>query len=192
MTLSFADAYFEGEQLTRYRRGYNPSQAMFTVGYSGLPWGWRAIYWGKQIHNYNGIASAVCYSLLFNSEYMINPNTEPIDFDVKLLEEYSGPEAEFHPFWKKHTAIDFKWVGKRWCCLRGYFPWRCAEQQDAAAERRQFFQKRAVLQIDDFVQQGVFRMQRLAVKQLGQIDAVCFFRNGQIADDEHGLLFIKV
>ena len=108
MTLSFADAYFEGEQLTRYRRGYNPSQAMFTVGYSGLPWGWRAIYWGKQIHNYNGIASAVCYSLLFNSEYMINPNTEPIDFDVKLLEEYSGPEAEFHPFWKKHTAIDFQ------------------------------------------------------------------------------------
>ena len=108
MTLSFADAYFEGEQLTRYRRGYNPSQAMFTVGYSGLPWGWRAIYWGKQIHNYNGIASAVCYSLLFNSEYMINPNTEPIDFDVKLLEEYSGHEAEFHPFWKKHTAIDFQ------------------------------------------------------------------------------------
>ncbi len=107
MTLSFADAYFEGEQLTRYRRGYNPSQAMFTVGYSGIPWGWRAIYWGKQIHNYNGIASAVCYSLLFNSEYMINPNTEPIDFDVKLLEEYSGPEAEFHPFWKPHTAIDF-------------------------------------------------------------------------------------
>ena len=108
MTLSFADAYFEGEQLTRYRRGYNPSQAMFTVGYSGLPWGWRAIYWGKQIHNYNGIASAVCYSLLFNSEYMINPNTEPIDFDVKLLEEYSGPEAEFYPFWKPHTAIDFQ------------------------------------------------------------------------------------
>ncbi|MBQ9445871.1 MAG: hypothetical protein IJU61_04710, partial [Victivallales bacterium] len=108
MTLSFADAYFEGEQLTRYRRGYNPSQAMFTVGYSGMPWGWRAIYWAKQIHNYNGIASAVCYSLLFNSEYMINPNTEPIDFDVKLLEEYSGPEAEFHPFWKPHTSIDFK------------------------------------------------------------------------------------
>ena len=108
MTLSFADAYFEGEQLTRYRRGYNPTQAMFTVGYSGMPWGWRAIYWGKQIHNYNGIASAVCYSLLFNSEYMINPNTEPIDFDVKLLEEYSVPEAEFHPFWKKHTAIDFQ------------------------------------------------------------------------------------
>ena len=106
-TLSFADAYFEGEQLTRYRRGYYPSQAMFTVGYSGLPWGWRTIYWPKQLHNYDGLASALCYSLLFNSEYMVNPNTEPEDIDVRLLEEYGGPEAVFHPFWKRHKAIDF-------------------------------------------------------------------------------------
>ncbi len=107
-TLSFFDAYFEGEQLTRYRRGYYPSEAMFAVGYSGMPWGWRTIYWPKQLHNYDGLDTALAYAMLFDSEYAVNTDTEPEDIDVELLTRFAGPGTEFHPFWRKQERIGFK------------------------------------------------------------------------------------
>ncbi|WP_176013679.1 glycoside hydrolase domain-containing protein [Victivallis sp. Marseille-Q1083] len=106
-TLSFFDAYFEGEQLMRFRRGYYPSRAMFAVGYSGLPWGWRTIYWPKQLHNYDGLDTALVYALLFNSEYAVNTDTEPEELDLQLLTRFGGPDREFHPFWRPQTRLGF-------------------------------------------------------------------------------------
>ena len=107
-TLSFFDSYFEGEQLTRFRRGYYPSEAMFSVGYSGLAYGWRTIYWPKQLHNYDGLDTALAYALLFNSEYYTNDNIDPVNIDVDLLERFAAPGNTFHPFWRKHEKIGFE------------------------------------------------------------------------------------
>ena len=107
-TLSFFDSYFEGEQLTRFRRGYYPSEAMFSIGYSGLAYGWRTIYWPKQLHNYDGLDTALAYALLFNSEYYTNDNVDPVNIDVDLLERFAGSGSTFHPFWRKHEKIGFE------------------------------------------------------------------------------------
>ena len=107
-TLSFFDSYFEGEQLMRYRRGYYPSEAMFSIGYSGLAWGWRTIYWPKQLHNYDGLDTALAYALLFNSEYYTNEDIDPVNIDVELLERFAKPGNTFHPFWRNHEKIGFE------------------------------------------------------------------------------------
>lgn len=107
-TLSFFDGYFEGEQLGRYRRGYYPSEAMFAIGYSGLAWGWRTIYWPKQHHNYDGLDTALAYALLFNSEYYTNEDIDPVNLDVELLERFAKPGNQFFPFWRKHEKIGFE------------------------------------------------------------------------------------
>ena len=107
-TLSFFDSYFEGEQLMRYRRGYYPSEAMFSIGYSGLAWGWRTIYWPKQLHNYDGLDTALAYALLFNSEYYTSDDVDPVNIDVELLERFAKPGNTFHPFWRKHEKIGFE------------------------------------------------------------------------------------
>mgnify|MGYP000865112953 CR=1 FL=1 len=112
-TLSFFDAYFEGEQLTRFRRGYYPPAEVFSIAYSGLPWGWRSIYWPKQLHNYNGLDTALAYALLYNSEYYTNPDTEPDGIDTRLLERFAGKGSEFHPFWREHTRIGLRSTGCR-------------------------------------------------------------------------------
>lgn len=106
-TLSFFDSYFEGEQLMRFRRGYYPSEAMFGIAYSGLPWGWRTIYWPKQLHNYDGLDTALAYALLFNSEYYTNPDTEPDNIDVELLVRFGGNDSKFYPFWNPQKLVDF-------------------------------------------------------------------------------------
>ena len=105
--LSFCDAYFEGEQLSRFRRGYYPPRALYSIGYTGMPWGWRTIYWPKAFHNYNGLDTALVYALLHNSEYNANPDVEPPDADTELLEPFSAEDAKFHPYWKKQCRVVF-------------------------------------------------------------------------------------
>ena len=92
----------------RYRRGYYPSEAMFSIGYSGLAWGWRTIYWPKQLHNYDGLDTALAYALLFNSEYYTNEDIDPVNIDVELLERFAKPGNTFHPFWRNHEKIGFE------------------------------------------------------------------------------------
>ncbi len=106
-TLSFFDAYFEGEQLMRFRRGFYPSQALFCVGYTGQPWGWRTIFWAKQLRNFNGMETALGYSLLFNSESSLNPWIDGTSLDVQLLLPFATADSEFHPFWKPQDLADF-------------------------------------------------------------------------------------
>ena len=107
-TLGFFDAYFEGEQLSRFRRGYYPSRALFSVGYTGLPWGWRTIYWPKQLHNYEGMDSALCYTLLHNSEYYANHDIDPPQIDTDILEPFSTKDTVFHPYWKPQNRVAFR------------------------------------------------------------------------------------
>ena len=107
-TLGFFDAYFEGEQLSRFRRGYYPSRALFSVGYSGLPWGWRTIYWPKQLHNYEGMDSALCYALLHNSEFYANHDIDPPHIDTDILEPFSTEDTVFRPYWKPQDRVTFR------------------------------------------------------------------------------------
>ncbi|MBR4170180.1 MAG: hypothetical protein IKR48_00855 [Kiritimatiellae bacterium] len=107
-TLGFFDAYFEGEQLSRLRRGYYPSRALFSVGYSGLPWGWRTIYWPKQLHNYEGMDSALCYALLHNSEFYVNHDIDPPHIDTDILEPFSTSDTVFRPYWKSQNRVTFR------------------------------------------------------------------------------------
>ena len=107
-TLGFFDAYFEGEQLCRFRRGYYPSRALFSVGYSGLPWGWRTVYWPKQLHNYEGADSALCYALLHNGEYYANRDIGPPHIDTDILEPFSTEDTVFRPYWKSQDRVTFR------------------------------------------------------------------------------------
>ncbi|MBE6383441.1 MAG: hypothetical protein E7049_10600 [Lentisphaerae bacterium] len=107
--LSFCDAYFEGEQLSRFRRGYYPSRSLYSIGYTGLPWGWRTIHITKGFHNYNGLDTTLCYALLHNSECSANPDVEPPSADTAdILEPFSTVDTVFRPYWKRQDRVDFK------------------------------------------------------------------------------------
>ncbi len=106
-TLSFFDGYMEGEQMTRFRTGYFLPEAVYAVGYSGLPWGWRSIFWSKHWRNYLSQDSSLAYSLLFHTEFNGNFQAENPDYDLELTRDFEGPGTSFHPFWNPDPRLKF-------------------------------------------------------------------------------------
>ncbi|MDD3155248.1 MAG: DUF6067 family protein, partial [Victivallaceae bacterium] len=98
-TLSFFDGYMEGEQMTRFKPGYFLPEAVYAVGYSGMPWGWRSVYWSKHWRNYLAQESQLAYSLLFNTEFNGNFQAENPSWDLELTRDFEMGKGEFHPFW---------------------------------------------------------------------------------------------
>ncbi len=107
-TLSFFDGYMEGEQMTRFRTGYFLPEAVYAVGYSGLPWGWRSVFWSKHWRNYLAQDSSLAYSLLFNTEFNGNFQAEDAGYDLALTRDFERGKGKFHPFWENDDLISFR------------------------------------------------------------------------------------
>lgn len=98
-TLSFFDGYMEGEQMARFKTGYFLPEAVYAVGYSGMPWGWRSVFWSKHWRNYLAQESSLAYSLLFNTEFNGNFQAEDPSWDLELTKDFEQGKGVFHPFW---------------------------------------------------------------------------------------------
>lgn len=107
-TLSFFDGYMEGEQMTRFRTGYFLPEAVYAVGYSGLPWGWRSVFWSKHWRNYLAQDSSLAYSLLFNTEFNGNFQAENPSYDLELTRDFERGKGEFHSFWENDKRVAFQ------------------------------------------------------------------------------------
>ena len=106
--MSFVDGYMEGEQLARYNRGYFLPLPIYAVGYNGAAWGWRSMFWNKQLRNYNSIESSLAYALLFNTELLGNGSTENHEYDLELYKDFKAKNSEFCPFWRGNKYIKLK------------------------------------------------------------------------------------
>ncbi len=104
-TLSFMDGYLEGEQMARFKNGYFIPPAIFAIGYSGLPWGIRTIFWAKRWRNYHGCDKSLAYTMLFNSELTNHNDLEPKDYAINLLDNFPPGKSSFIPFWKTNSHI---------------------------------------------------------------------------------------
>ncbi|WP_419643640.1 glycoside hydrolase domain-containing protein [Victivallis vadensis] len=107
-TLSFFDGYMEGEQMTRFKTGYFLPEAVYATGYSGLPWGWRSVFWSKHWRNYLAQESSLAYSLLYNTEFNGNFQAENPNYDLELTRDFERGKGEFHPFWKPDKRVAFR------------------------------------------------------------------------------------
>ena len=107
-TLSFFDGYMVGEQMARFKTGYFLPEAVYAVGYSGLPWGWRSVFWSKHWRNYLSQDSSLAYSLLFNTEFNGNFQAENPEYDLELIRDFEEKDGSFHPFWNPEPRLNFQ------------------------------------------------------------------------------------
>ncbi len=105
-TLSFIDGYMEGEQLSRYNRGFYPTLPMYAIGFTGEAWGWRSYFWPKIWRNYRSLEKLAAYGLLFNTEIAAHRNMEsesfPLDF---FYGDFPAPKTKFIPFYKDNPYV---------------------------------------------------------------------------------------
>jgi hypothetical protein len=99
-TLSFCDAFWEGEQLWRYRPAYAMPLAKFAVGYCGRPWGWRGEVipelWRKNT------AKLLPWSLLHDTMLAYSC----AELERKIYADYSNDATvAYFPYWRPQSAI---------------------------------------------------------------------------------------
>ncbi len=94
-TLSFFDGYMEGEQLARFRPGYQIPIGLYSVGYSGEPWGFRTRFWDKTWRRERGYYWSYAYVLLHGGDY--EDNLEHYEITADFRDE---KETVFHPYWR--------------------------------------------------------------------------------------------
>ncbi|MBQ7256646.1 MAG: hypothetical protein IJS60_03015 [Abditibacteriota bacterium] len=104
-TMSLCDNFFEGEQVSRYKQGYNIPQNIFSVGYSGTPWGMRhEIIISPNINNDKKLR-ALC--LLHDSTCA--PYKDSYDLENKIYKDFQNDkETEFYPYWRKQDKINYE------------------------------------------------------------------------------------
>ena len=99
--IGFADVFYEGEQLARYRPGYQPPAAVYAVGYSGLPWGLQGSFLDRHWLQGRGAYWSLAYTLLHDA-HAESAGSE------NLLRELGAPEkVTFHPYWRPLADIEF-------------------------------------------------------------------------------------
>ena len=99
-TLSFFDGYMEGEQLARFRTGYQIPLPTMAVGYSGRPWGFRTIFWEKTWRRLRGFNWSLTYALLHDVELE----------DSMLANQIYAPfeddrETQYYPYWRPGSHV---------------------------------------------------------------------------------------
>jgi hypothetical protein len=103
-TLSFFDGYMEGEQLSRFRKGYKIPLATFAVGYNGRPWGLRTIFWDYtwRTRKSLGVNWSLAYALLHDVEIE----------DGEFPNYYAGFENDdqttYYPYWLSQPHITLR------------------------------------------------------------------------------------
>ena len=104
--LSFIDNYMEGEQLSRYRPGYQISKPVYSVGYNGYPWGFRSVFWEKTWRKTKGYYWSLTHALLHDNEIQGTNLTSQI---------YDGFEDDsqttYYPYWRvgPHVKLTSKY-----------------------------------------------------------------------------------
>lgn len=101
-TLSFFDYYIDGEQLSRYPSSYQPSLPIYSIGYSGHPWGLRSTFWIKRWVRSEGPFRALTFALLHDNEIRDNTQVQEV---LQIIKNTSGGVApEFVPYWEPEAA----------------------------------------------------------------------------------------
>jgi hypothetical protein len=94
-TLSFFDGHMEGEQLARFRPGYHIPTSIFSIGYSGQPWGFRSSFWDKTWRRSQGFYWSYLYAYLFNADYF---DTDDV---YQVLKDFQDTKTNtFYPYWR--------------------------------------------------------------------------------------------
>jgi hypothetical protein len=99
-TLSFFDGYMEGEQLARFRTGYQIPVSTIAVGYSGRPWGFRTIFWEKTWRRTRGFSWSLTYAMLHDLELEDSAQANEIYVDFQ-----NDKETTYYPYWRQGTNV---------------------------------------------------------------------------------------
>ncbi|NMA20782.1 MAG: hypothetical protein GX927_09420 [Lentisphaerae bacterium] len=104
VTLSLCDYYFDGEQLSRYRKGYLLEPEKLLYNYSGHPFGFRGIFLPQlYFRSGNDNRFALPWSL---------PHGIESSGHGKLQKYVTGwwqrTDAVFHPYWEKDNNVILK------------------------------------------------------------------------------------
>ncbi len=104
-TMTLCDNMFEGEQISRFKIGYNVPIETFSVGYSGTPWGMRhEVIITPKINNDKKFR-ALC--LLHDSTCA--PYKDSYDLENKIYKDFQNDkETEFYPYWKEQNKVSYK------------------------------------------------------------------------------------
>ena len=104
-TLSLCDYFFEGEQLQRYRPGYLIDPAVFVVGYSGKPFGFRTIFLPVTYADASGSRRAMAWGLVHDVEavFEVPERSQTQDEFLKLSRDEPG--TVFRPYYQDQPEL---------------------------------------------------------------------------------------
>lgn len=99
-TLGFVDYFWEGEWLGARLPGYQIPLYRFSVAFSGVPWGWRTMFYARHWLKGRGDNFALLYALLHGSDLYHGKA-------YSLYEQYGNPWTAC-PYWSNRLPINIE------------------------------------------------------------------------------------